>query len=119
MREMNNEEYQVLAFANDFCGMMQWHGIDIIRVKINRMVRCKGWCIPDTQSDGFYILLSELTNEDNKDLFATLIHELIHAYLANNKKTIKISHKHGKVFKRMAKQVAVKTNGFYSIRNIV
>lgn len=119
MRKMKRKEYQVKSFAEDFCNMMGWYNIDIIRIKINKMVRCKGWCIPDTQSNGFYILLSELTNKDNKDFFSTLIHELIHAHLANNVKTVGISHKHGKTFRRLAKQVAIKTNGFYSVKEIV
>ena len=116
---MKTQEQEIMQFAYDFCHMMEWHDIEIIRIKINKMMRCKGWCIPDTQSDGFYILLSELSNKDNKDFFATLIHELIHARLASDIKTVKTSHMHGRKFKRLAKQVANKSNGFYSIKEIV
>jgi hypothetical protein len=112
-------EQELMDFAYDFLDHMQWDKPEIIRIKINKMVRCKGWCIPDTNTDGFYILLSELTNTDNKDFFATLIHELIHAVLANNEKTVKTSHLHGRKFKRMAKQVEKETNGFYTIKDIV
>ncbi len=113
-----NKEDEILAFALDFAKEMKWDIPFIIRIKINKMVRCKGWCIPDTQSDGIYILLSELTNEDNKDFFATLIHELIHAKLLNSKHWKK-AHKHGKRFKKLAKQVEKKTNGYFTVKDIV
>lgn len=113
-----NKENEVMQFAYDFAAMMKWELPEIKRIKINRMERCKGWCIPDTKSDGVYILLSIVSTENNKDFFATLIHELIHAVLVNSKHWKK-SHKHGKLFKRMAKQVEKKTNGFYTVKEIL
>ena len=115
---MRNKEKEIKKFAKDFAAMMKWNIPKILRIKINRMVRCKGWCIPDTNSDGVYILLSEINHDTNKDFFATLIHELIHAALLNSKHWKK-SHKHGKLFKRMAKQVEKKTKGFYTVKDIV
>lgn len=107
-----------MQFALDFAANMEWELPEIIRIKINRMVRCHGWCIPDTQSDGVYILLSEETAENNKMFFSTLIHELIHAVLLNSKHW-KTAHLHGRKFRKMAKQVEKKTNGFYTVKEIV
>lgn len=115
---MHKLEKEILQFALDFAANMDWELPEIKRIKINKMVRCHGWCIPDTESDAVYILLSEITPKNNKQFFATLIHELIHAVLLNSKHW-KTSHLHGRKFKRMAKQVEKKTNGFYTAKEIV
>ena len=113
-----NIETDLREFAQDFANMMGWDIPHIIRIKINKMERCKGWCIPDTQSDGVYILLSEVSHKDNKDFFSTLIHELIHATLLNSPNW-KTSHLHGRKFRRMAKHVELKTKGFYTKKEII
>lgn len=115
---MHKLENEVMQFAYDFAAMMGWELPEIIRIKINRMENAYGWCIPDTQSNGVYILLSEKVAKNNKHFFATLIHELIHATLINSKHW-KTSHLHGRKFKNMAKQVEKKTNGFYTVKEIV
>lgn len=114
-----NKEQEILEFAHEFCDYMGWPRIDIIRIKINKMQRCMGWCIPDTQSDGVYILISEITNKTNKEFFATLIHEIIHAHIMNNLERWDIAHKHGKLFRKFARQVEIKTKGFYKVKGIV
>ena len=115
---MRSIENDVMQFALDFAANMKWDIPEIIRIKINRMERCLGWCIPDTQSDGVYILLSEKTCKSNHQFFATLIHELIHAVLVNSKHWKK-SHKHGRCFQKLAKQVEKKTNGFFTVKEIM
>jgi len=115
---MRNKEKEVLQFALDFAANMEWELPEIIRIKINRMERAYGWCIPDTLSDGVYILLSEKMCESNHQFFATLIHELIHAVLVNSKHWKK-AHKHGRRFRKLAKQVEKKTNGFFTVKEIV
>ena len=115
---MMNIENEVKRFAYDFMDMMKWDHIPINRVKISQMQRYKGLCIsPDCET--IYIILSELTNRDNKDFFATLIHELIHAHLLINKNKYLIAHKHGKAFKRWGKKVEKKTNSLYSAKEII
>lgn len=115
---LNNIENEVMQFALDFAANMDWNIPEIIRIKVNQMERYYGWCIPDSQSDGVYILLSEKMCESNHQFFATLIHELIHAVLLNSKHWKK-AHKHGKLFKRLAKRVEKKTNGFFTAKEIV
>jgi hypothetical protein len=116
---MYNTEDEIMAFCHDFCKYMGWPYIDIIRIKVNKMARYMGFCIPDTQSDGVYILLSELTNETNKQFFSTVIHELIHAHILCNLGRHDIAHKHGKLFRKIAKQVEHKTRGYYTRKAIV
>jgi hypothetical protein len=93
---------------------MKWD-IPINRVRITQMERYKGLCTHDGEE--FYIVLSEKTNNDNKDFFATAIHELIHAKLVQGKHW-DIAHKHGKQFKKLAKKIERKTNGFYTWKEI-
>ena len=112
---MNKTEKEVLEFAYDFCNMMKWN-LPIERVRITKMMRYKGLCTND--GENIYLVLSETTNEDNKDFFATLIHELIHAKLIMTKHWKK-AHKHGKLFKRIAKKIEKKTNGFYTVKEII
>lgn len=118
MRKPTKNEEAVMQFALDFAAKMKWNIPEILRIKINKMERYLGWCIPDTNSDGVYILLSEKMAKDNKHFFSTLIHELIHATLVNSKHW-KQAHKHGKLFKKMAKQVEKKTKGFYTAKEII
>src|SRR5574343_39107 len=112
---MRNQEQEILQFALDFAANMDWKLPEIIRIKINEMERYHGYCIPDTQSDGVYILLSTKNFKDNHYFFATLIHELIHAVLLNSKHWKK-AHKHGKRFRKLANQVEKKTNGFFTAK---
>lgn len=113
---MNKREKDAYQFALDFRDMMGWT-FDINRVRITNMIRYKGLCTHDGEE--FYIVLSIETNENNKDFFATLIHELIHAHLFCDKKMYNKAHKHGKRFKREAKRIEKLTNGFYTVKEIV
>ncbi len=112
---MTEKELEVLRFAQDFAHKLGWDFI-INRVRITQMQRYKGLCTHDGEE--FYLVLSELTNADNKDFFATVIHELIHAHLICGKHW-KIAHKHGKQFKKWAKRIEKFTNGFYTWKEIV
>lgn len=111
-------EKDIELFAYQFMEKMGWNHIPINRVKVSKMKRYKGLCISD-DLESVYIVLSEETNRDNKDFFATLIHELIHAHLLINKGNYLKAHKHGKHFKKVAKKIEKKTNGFYTAKEIV
>ena len=112
---MTDKEKEVLEFAQDFAAKLGWNFI-INRVRITQMMRYKGLCTHDGEE--FYLVLSETTNEDNKDFFATVIHELIHAHLITGKHWRK-AHKHGKHFKKWAKRIEKFTNGFYTAKEII
>jgi hypothetical protein len=111
-------ENEVKRFAYDFMEKMGWKPVHINRIKISNMRRYKGLCITE-DCESVYIILSEHTHDNNKDFFATLIHELIHAHLLINKHKFMSHHKHGKMFKRYAKKVEKKTNGYYTVEEIV
>lgn len=113
-----NKENSVKRFAYDFMAKMGWKHIPINRLKISKMERYKGLCISE-DCESVYIILSEIANRDNKDFFATLIHELIHAHLLINKNKYLVAHKHGKAFKKLAKKVEKETKGFYTWKEIV
>ncbi len=112
-----NIEKDLQVFCYQFMEKMGWKPFPVNRVKVSKMARYKGLCITE-DCESVYIILSEITNDSNKDFFATLIHELIHAHLLINKKVFQ-HHKHGKRFKQEAKKVQKKTKGFYTIKEIV
>ncbi len=112
---MSKQEKEIRKFAEDFRDMMKWD-FPIDSVKVSQMSRYKGLCVSD--GEFLYFNISEKTHETNKDFFATVIHELIHAQLLVNWKFEK-AHKHGRKFQKLAKKVERKTNGFYTVEEIV
>lgn len=118
MFKESRQEKDIKKFAYQFVELMGWDAIQINRVKISRMVKYKGLCLTE-DCESVYLVISETANTDNKDFFATLIHELIHAHLLVNKKRVNSHHKHNKRFKKLAKKVEKKTNGFYTAREII
>lgn len=115
---MTKKERKIRAWAVEFYRRMRWGKLDIIRIKLCLMRNYQGLMIPDTSSDGVYILLSLFHHQTNKQLFATLIHELIHAKILSTKHWRK-SAKHGGIFRQYAMEVVEKTNGFYSLADII
>ena len=112
-------ENELLEFANDFCNLMDWPLLPIERIKVSKMRNYKGWMIPHPSQDCLFIILSQYEAKDNKDLFSTLIHELIHGHILVNTKHHAKAHKHGKRFKKLAKKVEEVTNGFYTVNDIL
>jgi hypothetical protein len=109
----------IRAFSKTVCAGMGWGELPIARFKLGNTIRWKGYCY----STGDYIFINISTNPDvhptEKDLFDTVIHELIHAYLCYSGQPICKAFGHGKAFKNVAKEIAKFTDNRFSYKRIM
>ena len=115
----NSAEKVIRAFSETVFAEMNWGEMPIARFKLGNTNRWKGYC----HSTGNHIFVIISNNPDihptEKDLFDTVIHELIHAYLCYSGQPICKAFGHGKAFKNVAKQIAAATNNEFTYKRIM
>jgi hypothetical protein len=120
-----------LKFCREMFDGMEWGEFPTMIFRVQDKVEfmqengkpfvCRGLCEPCFITGYFRISISleECNKGDHREMVYTVIHEMIHVYMVMRGYPWRIAGGHGKEFKRIAKQIELKTNGTFKAKRII
>jgi len=117
-------EKKFRAFAELVYAKMGWGKMPVTRFKYSNTLQWKGHCFGrylDGKPHSVYVNISSnpLIHPTEKDVWNSLLHELVHVKLHWEGYPIPKAFGHGKAFKNVVKEMVKVSNGLYSYKRIM